>query len=161
MMTAPWKRSALVFSAVLLWMALPSARAAAGDVAVIVRPDTPVENLSFADLRDLVLGERQFWNSSLRVTLLVQAPGTRERGVILGTVCRMTESRFREYWISKIFRQEASSGPKVVYSDALAVDLVRAIPGSVAFVDADQVPKGLKTLRIGGKLPGEAGYPLK
>ena len=30
-----------------------------------------------------------------------------------------------------------------------------------AFVDAAQVPKGLKVLRIDGHLPGEKGYPLR
>jgi hypothetical protein len=43
----------------------------------------------------------------------------------------------------------------------MATELVNAIPGSVAFVDASQVPKGLKILKIDGKLPGEKGYPLR
>ena len=32
---------------------------------------------------------------------------------------------------------------------------------AVAFVDAAEVPKGLKVLSIDGKLPGQAGYPLR
>ena len=72
----------------------------------------------------------------------------------------MSEAQFRQYWISKVFRAEASSGPKIVYSNEMATELVEAIPGSVAFVDSTQVPKGLKTLKIDGKLPGDKGYPL-
>jgi len=90
----------------------------------------------------------------------MRAPVAREREVILKTVYRMSESEFRRFWIEKVFRQEAPSGPKIVYSNDTATELVAAIPGAVAFVEAGQVPKGLKILRIDGHLPGERGYPL-
>jgi ABC-type phosphate transport system substrate-binding protein len=131
-----------------------------GDIAVVVRPDTQVDNLTIGEIRKLLLGERQFWTSNLRVTLLIRAPSSRERDVVLRTIYQMSEAQFRQYWISKVFRAEASSGPKIVYSNEMATELVEAIPGSVAFVDSTQVPKGLKTLKIDGKLPGDKGYPL-
>src|ERR1044071_9796774 len=107
--------------------------AAGGDIAVVVRPDTPIDDLSFSEIRKLLMGERQFWNSNLRVTLLIRAPVAREREVVLKTIYRMSESQFRQYWISKVFRAEATSGPKIVYSNEMAAELVAAIPGSVAF----------------------------
>jgi hypothetical protein len=131
-----------------------------GDVAVVVRPDVPVDNLTFREVRELLMGDRQFWTPGLRVSLLMRAPATRERDVVLKTVYRMSEAEFRRYWIEKVFRAEAQSGPKIVYSNETATDLVASIPGAVAFVDATQVPKGLKVLRIDGRLPGEKGYPL-
>jgi hypothetical protein len=42
----------------------------------------------------------------------------------------------------------------------MAAELVAQVPGAVAFVDASQVPKGLKVLKINGLSPGQAGYPL-
>src|SRR5215831_15538592 len=93
------------------------ASAAAGDVAIVVRPDTPVDSLSLGDLRRVFLGDRQFWSSNLRVTLLVRAPGAHERDVVLNTVYQMSEAQYRQYWIAKVFRAEASSAPKVVYSN--------------------------------------------
>jgi hypothetical protein len=135
--------------------------AAGGDIAVVVRPDTPADGLSLAQTRKLLLGEQEFWNSNLRVTLLLRAPAARERDVVLRIIYRMNEAEFRQYWISKLFRAETSSGPKVVYSNEMATELVSSLPGSVAFVDATEVPKGLKVLKIDGKLPGQAGYPLK
>lgn len=130
------------------------------DIAVVVRPDLPVDNLSFGEVRKLLTGDRQFWPSNLRVTLLIRAPVAREREVVLKIIYQMTEAQFRQYWISKVFRAEAVNGPKIVYSNEMATELVAAIPGAVAFVDAAQVPKGLKVLRIDGRLPGEKGYPL-
>src|SRR5438128_1819272 len=130
-------------------------------VAIVVRPDVPVENLTFAELRRLMLGDRQFWASNLKVTLLVRAPGAREREVVLKTIYQMSEAQFRQYWIAKVFRDEASSAPRIVYSTEMAAELAAAIPGAVAVVDASQIPKGLKVLKIDGHLPGEKGYPLR
>ncbi|MEI6669856.1 MAG: hypothetical protein WCP29_17030 [Acidobacteriota bacterium] len=148
----------LVFVAV----GAPVARAqpAPGDVAIVVRPDVPVDNLTFQEVRELLIGDRQFWKPGLRVSLLMRAPATRERDVVLKTVYRMSEAEFRRYWIEKVFRAEAQAGPKIVYSNEVATELVAAIPGAVAFVDATQVPKGLKVLRIDGLLPGDKGYRL-
>lgn len=134
--------------------------AQAADIAIVVRPDVPVDNLTFAELRRLFLGDRQFWTSSVRVTLLVRAPGARERDIVLKTIYQMSEAQFRQYWIAKVFRAEAASGPRIVYSNEMAADLVSGTPGAVAFVDADQVPKGLKVLKINGLLPGAKDYPL-
>jgi ABC-type phosphate transport system substrate-binding protein len=149
-------------SLLLLAAALPARilRAAEGDIAIVVRPDVPVDNLAFAELRKLLLGDRQFWSSNLRVTLLVRAPGARERDVVLKTIYQMSEAQFRQYWIAKVFRAEAAAGPRVVYSNEMAAELAAAIPGAVAFVEAAQVPKGLKVLKINGKLPGDRDYPL-
>src|SRR5215467_1986231 len=132
-----------------------------GDIAIVVRADVPVDNLTFAELRRLMLGDRQFWASNLKVTLLVRAPGAREREVVLKTIYQMSEAQFRQYWIAKVFRAEAASGPRIVYSNETAAELAAAMPGAVAFVEAPQVPKGLKVLKINGTLPGDKGYPLR
>ncbi len=130
------------------------------DIAVVVHPGVAVTDLSLADVRKLLLGERQYWSSDVRVTLLIRAPVSQEREVVLRTIYQMTEAQFRQYWIGKVFRAEAASGPKIFYSSEMATELAAAIPGSIAFVDAAHVPKGLKVLKINGRLPGEKGYPL-
>jgi hypothetical protein len=150
------RRIALI---VLFLFAFPFA-AMAASVAVVVGAEVPVEELSFPDVRKLFLGERQFWTPKLRVVLLMRAPVAPEREIVLRSIYQMSEAQFRQYWISKVFRAEVSSGPKIVYSNEMATELVSAIPGAVAFVDASQVPKGLKVLKIDGKLPGDKGYPL-
>ena len=133
---------------------------ATADVAVVVRSDIPVDDLSFAEVRKLFMGDRQYWSSNLRVTLLIRAPAARERDVVLKTIYGMSEPQFRQYWISKIFRLEASNGPKIVYSTEMATELVAAIPGAVTFMDSAIVPKSLKIVKIDGRLPGERGYRL-
>ena len=158
-------KSAIGRRAVLLLLALSISRmpsaGAGGDVAVVVRPDTPADDLSLSEIRKVLFGERQFWSSGLRVTLLIQAPAAREREVVLRTIYRMSDAEFKQYWIAKVFRAEANNSPKIVLSNEQALELLNIIPGSVAFVDSTAVPKGVKILKIDGKLPGEKGYPLR
>lgn len=136
-------------------------RSAAEAMAVIVHPDTPVQNLSFAEMRRVFLGERQYWNAETPVVLIVRAPVAPERQVVLNKIYGMSESQFKQYWIARIFRAEATSTPKVVYSNQTINELVAAIPGAISLVRAVEIQPGVKTIRIDGVLPGEANYPLR
>jgi ABC-type phosphate transport system substrate-binding protein len=48
-----------------------------GDLAVMVNSDTPVTDLSLAEVRNVFLGQRQYWNPKLPVVLLMRAPVAR------------------------------------------------------------------------------------
>jgi hypothetical protein len=150
----------LLAGAFLLLFSASRVLSADGDIAVVVHPGVPVNTLTFAEVRKLLFGDRQYWTADLRVTLVMRAPVAREREIVLKTIYQMTEAQFRQYWISKVFRAEAASGPRIVYSNDEATGLVGAIPGSISFMDVTQVPKGLKVLRVDGHLPGEPGYRL-
>jgi len=78
--------------------------------------------------------------------------------MVLDKIYQMSEPEYRKYWISKMFKAEVASGPKVMYSSGMAFSLVSAIPGAIIFVPHANVPGGAKILRIDGKLPGEPGY---
>ena len=168
-----FQRSMLVFFAALCLSQVYPTPVLADDVAVVVNPRLPLDDLSFSELRRILLGDRQYWSSGLRVTLLIppistltetqliRASVAPEREVILRTVYRMSEAQFRKYWIAKVFRAEATAGPQIVYSNEMATDLVTAIPGSVSFVSATKVPSGVKVLTVNGHLPGETDYPLR
>lgn len=130
-------------------------------VAIVVNPKSSMTDLSFAELRRIFLGERQFWPDRSKITLLVRAPVAREREVVLNQIYRMDEDQFREYWIGKMFRAEVAGGPKIVYSSDMAMTLVGVIPGSITFVLASAVTANARVLRIDGKLPSDPGYPLK
>jgi hypothetical protein len=131
------------------------------DIAVVVHPDTPVSDLSLAEVRKVLLGERQYWTAKLPVVLLIRAPVARERDVVLRVIYQMSEAQFKQYWVAKIFRAEAAVPPKIVYSNDIQLELVAAMPGSIAFVDARNVKPDLKVLRVDGRLPGDKDYPLR
>jgi len=165
-MKATNKRVAAVLL-IMVWLTMavqcPSSAQTArgGDIAVVVNPDTPVNDLSLSEVRKVLLGERQYWNSKLPVTLLIRAPVARERDVVLRVIYQMSEAQFKQYWVAKIFRAEAASPPKIVYSNDMQYELVTAIPGAIAFVDARAVRPGAKVLRVDGHLPGDKNYPLR
>ena len=151
----------LLIAGLLLYVLSPLAYAAPGaDIAVVANKAVPVDNLTFSELRKILLGDRQFWTSNVRVTLLIRAPVAHERDVVLKSILEMSESQFRQYWIGKVFRAESSAAPKTVYTNEMAGALITNIPGSVAFIESTQVSKEMKVLRIDGFLPGEKGYPL-
>lgn len=163
-MKTHWKIASRVFALSCLCLSLLQPLAAQRhdvDVAVVVHPDTPVSNLSLSDVRKVFLGDRQYWSTNVPVVLLIRAPVARERDVVLKIIYQMSESQFKQYWIAKIFRAEAATAPKVVYSNDMANQLVTAIPGAIAFIDSKEVKPGSKVLRVDGHLPGEPGYPLR
>jgi hypothetical protein len=157
------RRLLLAVCLVVLGVAPVMAQGAQGgsDVAVVVHPSTPVDNLTLGELRRLVLGDRGFWPASVRVSLMLRAPVAHERDVILRVVCQMTEAQFRQHWIAKVFRADAAVAPKIVYSSEMSVDMVAQIPGAITFVDASRVGRNTKVLKIDGLAPGDKGYVLR
>jgi hypothetical protein len=113
-----------------------------------------------SELKSVVKGDRQFWRANQRITILIRAPVAHERDVLLKKVYKMSEAEFKQYWVAKVFRTESPSGPKVVYSNQTALELINSLPGAIAFVEASQVPKSVKTVKVDGLLPGSRGYPL-
>jgi hypothetical protein len=167
MMKRPWGGIPAIAEAIAIVLALFVAATAPADaqepgwsVAIVVHPDTNIENLTFDELKNIFRGERQFWDDGRRVTLLMRAPVAEERVLILDRIYGMDEPQFREYWIGKMFRAEIAAGPKLVYSADMARDLVTVIPGAITFVPVAEVSSETKVVRIDGKLPGEDGYPL-
>ncbi len=151
----------LVFFLTVLQPGTPAQSTRGADIAVVVHPDTPVSDLTLTEVRQVLLGERQYWNAKLPVVLLIRAPIARERDVVLKVIYQMSEAQFKQYWVAKIFRAEAASPPKIVYSNDMEYELVSGIPGAIAFMDAHNVRPGLKVLRVDGHLPGDKEYPLR
>ena len=163
----PTNKRVVTIFCLLVWlfMALQAPSTAqtsrGADIAVVVHPDTAITDLSLSEVRKVLLGERQYWNSKLPVVLLIRAPVARERDVVLRVIYQMSENQFKQYWVAKIFRAEAASPPKLVYSNDMQYELVSAIPGAIAFIDARNVRPGLKVLRVDGHMPGDREYPLR
>jgi ABC-type phosphate transport system substrate-binding protein len=155
-----WALLLLMVGLVLGRLTSSPAAQAGSDVAVVVHPDVPVDNLTVSELRRVVLGDREFWPAGVRITLLIRAPVAHERDVVLKNLCEMSEAQFRQHWIGKVFRADTALAPKIVYSSEMAVELVQRFPGAIAFVDASLVGRGLKVVKIEGRVPGEKGYVL-
>jgi hypothetical protein len=158
-------RRVLLLLIVLMLVGTPSGSGQAtksnNDIAIVVHPDTPVTGLNMDEVRQVFRGERQYWPKNIPVVLIMRAPVSREREVVLRKIFEMNDSQFKQYWVGKIFRAETTSAPKIVYSNTMASQLVSAVPGAIAFMDSKDLKPGLKVLPINGILPGQPNYPIR
>jgi ABC-type phosphate transport system substrate-binding protein len=131
------------------------------DIAVVVHPGVSTDNLSLADLRRILTGDREFWPGGDRVAIVIRAPVARERDVVVKDICEMTEAQFRQHWIGKVFRADVPSAPKIAYSNESTLEQVARTPGAIGFVQGPVTSKGVKVIRIDGRAPGQSGYRLR
>ena len=131
------------------------------DIAVVVHPGVSADNLSLADLRRILTGDREFWPGGDRVTIFIRAPIARERDVIVKDICQMTEAQFRQHWIGKVFRADVPSAPRIVYSNESTIEQVARTPGAIGLVQVPVTAKNVKVIRIDGRAPGQSGYKLR
>ena len=138
----------------------PSPVRADSQFAVIVHPSTPIDDLTLAQLRRVFFGRQQFWQGGQRVVLFVYPSSTSEGEFVLRHLYQMSENEFKRYWIAKTFRDDVTTGPKIVSSTAMALRLTASVPGAVAVIPASAVDETVKVLSIDRKLPGVDNYPL-
>jgi hypothetical protein len=127
---------------------------------VIVHPSTPVAGLSSADLREILLLERQHWSGGERVYVLLPPAGTPQKEVLLRRLLRMKDQDLRRHYLAKLYAGEISSFPRVASSAEAAKRFVARAPNALAIVDAAVADGTVKVLAVDGRRPGEAGYPL-
>jgi len=140
----------------LLW----ATGARGSELAVIVNPANSVTELSSGELREILLLERQHWRAADRIYLLLPESGTAEKALMLRRALRMTEDQLHRLYLGKLYGGEIPEFPRALPSGASARRIVARAPNAVALVDASAVDGTVKVLRIDGRRPGEAAYPL-
>jgi hypothetical protein len=148
---------ALILLAGVLY--IQSALAQKAGLAVVVNGNNPVSNLTVADLRNLFAGEKRSWPGGAPVKAFMRGPGTEERMGVL-KLLGMSESEYKQHWISQVFRGDAQAEPAILPSNGMQKEAVAAFPGGIALMSSQDVKPGMKVVRVNGRLPGEAGYPL-
>lgn len=128
---------------------------------LIVNPEVDVEDIDLDDLRDLYLGNTTFWESGARVQVIIVGTPSPEKEAVLDELVEMSERRFKQYWIGRVFQNRASSAPRAVADSATAVALVRAVPGAVAIVSPGASLAGVQAVTIDGHGASEPDYPLR
>src|SRR6266496_4793225 len=89
-----------------------------GMVAVVVNEKNPITNLSGVELRNLFGGQKRNWGKGVPVRLFVRAPEAHERTVLLHLL-NMSESEYKTYWRTQVFRGKAQSEPVVLFSNGM------------------------------------------
>jgi len=126
-------------------------------LAVIVNKNNPVTNLSTAQLREILLGKRTYWNGSQKIMVLLPNGGTPEREATLRMV-DMNDSSYKKYWLERSNAGEPA--PAAMPSSGIALSLVAETLGAIAVVPLADVRDSVKVLKIDGHAPSDAAYPI-
>jgi ABC-type phosphate transport system substrate-binding protein len=155
-----WRKPLLVLVIILVVRFSAPLFARDASVAVIVNPGNPIESISLADLRDIFLGTRQFWKDGTHIVPVVRAPSARERDVLLHRIVHMSDLQYQQYWRK---RRLAGRGrePVAVVSNGMQMQSVSLESGGIALVATSDLHDGVKVIKVAGRLPGSAAYPLK
>jgi hypothetical protein len=134
-----------------------------GGLAVIVNKANPTESLSIAQLRKLILGDVRTWPDKKPVVLISRDAASDVFKCVLSSVVRMSDAEYRRYIVGAEFRGGDPLAVKMVGSGAGAAKIIAGSAGSIAVVQAAELPAiaaMVRVVKISGKSPGEAGYPL-
>lgn len=151
----------LLISFTMLIAALPLAKAADDDMLVIVNKSNPVDNVSKAQLRKLLLGEQDSWPGGKKVSVILRSPGQPERAGVLKSVCGMSEDDFVQAKMHASFSGDAGAVPKALGTGAAVRLLVTTLPGGLGFVHASDVTDSVKVVTVDGVAAGQPGYKVK
>ena len=79
----------------------------------------------------------------------------------LKAIYSMSEAEYNDYFVGQTFTGAVSAAPKSLPSPAAIKLYVAQTPGAIAYVRASDADDSVTVLKIGGKSPGDADYPLK
>jgi ABC-type phosphate transport system substrate-binding protein len=147
----------------LIFCGCASAQCVPGGLAVIVNKANPVESLSMAQLRKLILGDVRAWQNNKNVALVARDQSSKDFQCVLSTIVRLSVAEYHRYIISAEFRGDDPMAIQTVDSDAAAAKSVSGSAGGLAVVEANSLPAlgpSVKVVRIEGKAIGQPGYPL-
>jgi len=149
----------VLFTGLVIGLTNVQMASAQGDVAVVVNSSNSASSVTMGELRKLFDGEQRTWAGGVSVKILVRAAGTHERTALLNLL-GMSESDYKKYWTSQIYKGEATSEPVALPSNGMQKEALNIYPGAIALIDAAEVKPGMKVLKVDGHTPGDGNYPL-
>jgi len=142
--------------------AAPSTADARGNLsqslAIVVNRSNPIDNLSFAELRKIFLGDRNHWSNGHRIAIAMLEYGQPERRAVLRLIYRMDEKAYQDYLLRGMFRGDVFVAPKTLTSPTIVRKFVFNAPGGIGYLRASDVDESVKVIRIDGLLPEDKGY---
>lgn len=146
--------SILCFTALLSAAALPAVK----NMAVVVSTSSKLSDVALADLAKLCKGMQKTWPDGKAFTLVIKDPQAPEMRVADEKLFGAEPTEIRAV-IGKL--NESRPMVKIVDNDEDLLRTVEATPGAVGILDVYSINSSVKVLRLDGKLPFDAGYPLK
>lgn len=159
------RRGLLTLGAVALFgLGLTASPADAGTssqepLAIVVAKDSSIRDLSLYQLKRLYLGDSMNTPDGKKLLPLNRGTNTHERVGFDKSVLNLTPEEAARYWIDRRIRGQ-SGAPKAVDPANVLQKVVARLPGSISYVRHSELTDAVKVVKIDGKLPGDASYPI-
>jgi len=160
------RRSVLTLGVALpVICALPSIERSAGaaervTLAVFVAKDSSLQNLKMTELRRIFTNADDSGFSGQRSVPFNHTARSSDRVGFDQTVLRMSPEEVSRFWIDRKIRG-LPGPPRALDSLSQLLRLVSRTSGGVGYARPHQVTNEVRVIRIDGKLPADAGYPLQ
>lgn len=140
----PWPAVALAAS--LLGGAAGDVRSS-HEVVVVVSADSPLHALSRSELADIFLGRTARFPDGRAAVPLDQRDGSPARDEFYVAYLGRSAAQIKAHWSKAIFTGRGSP-PRAVPESTRLRELVASNPGSIGYLERDQVDPGLRIVRI-------------
>lgn len=133
---------------------------AAKDVALISNKSNALPTLAMADLVKVCKGQLNHWPDGKPVTIIIRQPGSADLKIIEEKIYLLSAQEVRD--LIAAANHSRLDRPAIILggSDEEIIRKVASMPGAVGLVDVYSITGAVQVIKIGGKLPLEAGYPL-
>ena len=155
------KKFILITLATVLGFGLVQAQDKSTDLAIIVGKASALDSVTTAELTKILRAEKSKGADGVKFSLSIREAGSPERAALLSGVYAMTEAEYTKFFLQATFTGAIQTAPKQVAAAAGAKQFVAGTPGGISYVRGSDADDSVKVLKVDGKLPGEAGYPLK
>jgi ABC-type phosphate transport system substrate-binding protein len=140
----------------------PQGRPAAEDsLGIVVNRSNPVENLSFAELRKIFMGEQTHWSNGRRITVVMLEAGKQERQAVLAQIYRMDDKDFNKHFLQGMFTGEIHAAPKTLATPTEVLKFVFNVPGAIGYVRGTEADESVKVVHVDSRLPGDKDYSIR
>jgi len=128
----------------------------------VVNRKNPIQTLSVADVRQMLLGERSHWPNGDRVTVVMRQPKEPERDAVIRLVCKLDDRDYTRMMLRAVFTGELRSAPKLLDTPAGVIRFVYNVPGAIGYIKASEVDDSVKIVPISNASADSAfGFRLK
>ena len=132
----------------------------ADHLAVIVGKTSKLDDVSSADLQRYFKAEKSKTPDGVKLVIVMLDLGRPEREAALRSIYKMSEAEYNDYFVGATFTGAVQSAPKALPSVAAVKKFVAETPGAIGYVRASDADDTVKSLKVDGKAPGEAGYKI-
>jgi hypothetical protein len=129
-------------------------------LAVFVAKDSAIQNLKMTELRRVFTNADDSGFSGQRSVPFNHTAHSADRIGFDQTVLRMNPEEVSRFWIDRKIRG-LPGPPRAVDSLSQLLHLVNRTAGGIGYARPQQITSEVRVIRVDGKLPTEAGYPLQ